>query len=74
MLAAAKAAAYFADAAGKGEQKMTDVFSKAGVKIVKMTPDDYQAWMTIAKNSSYKKFAEKVKGGDKLLEKALAVK
>jgi TRAP-type C4-dicarboxylate transport system substrate-binding protein len=74
MAGAAKAEAYFADAAGKGEQKLTDVYSKAGVKVVKMTPEDYQAWMTIAKNSSYKKFAEHVKGGDKLLEKALAVK
>ena len=71
---AAKAEAYFAKAAGQGEQKMIDVFTKAGVKVVKMSPDDYQAWMTIAKNSSYKKFSEKVKGGDKLLEEALAVK
>jgi hypothetical protein len=39
-----------------------------------MTEADFKAWMQIAKATSYKKFAEKVKGGDKLIAKALAVK
>lgn len=38
-----------------------------------MTPEDYQAWMAVAKHSSYRLFSEKVKGGDELLRKALAV-
>jgi hypothetical protein len=39
-----------------------------------MTEADYKAWIEIAKTTSYKKFAEKVKDGDKLIAKALAVK
>jgi TRAP-type C4-dicarboxylate transport system substrate-binding protein len=72
--AAKKAEAYFVGESRKGEQRMIDTFKKAGVKVVSMSPEDYDAWMKIAKESSYKQFAEKVKGGDKLLEAALAVK
>ncbi|MFA7438542.1 MAG: ABC transporter substrate-binding protein, partial [Castellaniella sp.] len=59
--------------AKKGEQKMRDIYGKAGVEVVTMTPDQYQAWMDIAKKSSYVQFAEKVPGGQALLDKALAV-
>jgi hypothetical protein len=38
-----------------------------------MTKADYDAWLEVAKRSSYKNFAEKVKGGDELIKKALAV-
>jgi len=72
--AAKKAEAYFVGESRKGEQRMIDTFKKAGVKVVSMSPEDYDAWMKIAKESSYKQFAEKVKGGDRLLEAALAVK
>jgi TRAP-type C4-dicarboxylate transport system substrate-binding protein len=72
--AAKKAEASFVGESRKGEQRMIDTFKKAGVKVVSMSPEDYDAWMKIAKESSYKQFAEKVKGGDKLLEAALAVK
>ena len=36
--------------------------------------DDFDAWLAIAKKSSYKNFAEKVPGGQKLIDQALAVK
>ena len=52
---------------------MRDVYSKAGVEIVTMTPEQYAAWMDVAKQSSYKQFSEKVPGGAELLQKALAV-
>ncbi|MFA7438696.1 TRAP transporter substrate-binding protein DctP, partial [Castellaniella sp.] len=53
MLAAGKKAeAYFTEEAKKGEQKMRDIYGKAGVEVVTMTPDQYQAWMDIAKKSS----------------------
>lgn len=71
--AAEKAEAYFVGESRKGEQKMRDVFAKAGVEVVSMTPEQYQEWMAIAKHSSYRQFAEKVPGGDELLRKALAV-
>jgi len=72
--AAKKAEEYFVGESRKGEQRMIDTFKKAGVKVVSMSPEDYDAWMKIAQESSYKQFSEKVKGGDKLLEAALAVK
>src|SRR5690606_29205229 len=73
MAAAKKAEEYFTAEARKGEQKMIDAFTKAGVQVVTMSKDDFDAWMEVAKKSSYKNFADKVKGGDELLQKALAV-
>src|SRR5690606_1458889 len=72
--AAKKAEDYFTAESRKGEQKMVDTFTKAGVQVVTMSEADFNAWMDVAKSSSYKNFAEKVKGGDELLKKALAVK
>jgi len=71
--ASKKAEEYFSEESRKGEQRMRDKFEEAGVEVVTMSSDDYEAWMEVAKVSSYKNFAEKVKGGDELLEKALAV-
>jgi TRAP-type C4-dicarboxylate transport system substrate-binding protein len=58
----------------KTDQEMIDTFKKAGVEITQMSKADYDAWLAVAKESSYKKFSEEVKGGDKLIESALAVK
>ncbi len=38
-----------------------------------MSQEQYNAWLDLAKGSSYKIFAEKVPGGDKLIEEALSV-
>jgi hypothetical protein len=38
-----------------------------------MDQGQFQAWLDLAKMSSYKIFAEQVPGGDKLIEEALAV-
>lgn len=73
MAAAQKAQDYFTEEARKGEKKMVDAFSKAGVEVVSMSKADFDAWMEVAKKSSYKNFADKVKGGEELLQKALAV-
>ena len=73
LAAAQKAEDYFVGEARKGEQKMVDVFTKAGVEVTTMSKADFDAWMKVAQASSYKNFAEKVKGGDELLRKALAV-
>ena len=43
-------------------------------KLVYMNEKDHAAWVEIAKKSSHKAFADKVPGGDKLMEMALAVK
>jgi hypothetical protein len=39
-----------------------------------MTPAEYQAWIEVAKKSSYARFAKEVPNGQKLIDEALAVK
>ncbi|WP_188826403.1 TRAP transporter substrate-binding protein [Brucella endophytica] len=73
LAAGEKAEAYFNAEVRKGDQAMIDTYKKAGVEVVEMSKPDYDAWLEVAKNSSYKNFAAKVPGGDKLIEKALAV-
>jgi TRAP-type transport system periplasmic protein len=57
----------------KGDQKLIDTYKSAGVEVTEMSKEDFDAWLAVAKASSYKNFAEKVKGGDELIQKALAV-
>lgn len=68
-----KAEEFFIEEAKKGDQKMIDVFKQAGVEVVEMSKADYDAWLAVAKESSYKTFANEVPGGKELIEKALAV-
>ena len=53
---------------------MEKAYKKAGVKLAYMTKSDFDAWLEIAKKTSYKNFATKVPGGQKLIDQALAVK
>ena len=64
---------YFFDAAKGLDQKLVDAYKNAGVKVVGMSAEQHAKWVAIAKDSSYKNFAEKVPGGKELIEKALAV-
>lgn len=64
---------YFSAEIRKGDDKMVETFKKANVEVVEMSKEDFDAWLAVAKESSYKKFAEEVPGGDKLIEQALAV-
>ncbi|WP_404820881.1 TRAP transporter substrate-binding protein DctP [Pseudorhizobium pelagicum] len=73
LAAGEKAEAFFDEEVRKGDQLMVDTYKKAGVEVVEMSKEDYDAWLELAKQSSYKNFAEKVEGGDALIEKALAV-
>jgi len=56
------------------DKKFEDTYKAAGVELVYMTAEDHAAWIEIAKKTSHKAFAEKVAGGAKLMEMALAVK
>ena len=38
-----------------------------------MSKEDYDAWLAIAQETSYKNFAEEVEGGKELIDAALAV-
>ena len=73
LAAGEKAEEYFLEEAKKLDETMIEAFKKAGVEVVSMSPEDYQAWLAIAKETSYKNFAEKVPNGKELIDKALAV-
>jgi len=68
-----KAEDFFVGAAKGLDTELVDVFKKNGVKVVGMTAEQQAKWIAIAKESSYKNFEEKVPGGQKLIDEALAV-
>jgi TRAP-type C4-dicarboxylate transport system substrate-binding protein len=68
-----KAEDYFFEAAQGLDEELVETFEKAGVEVSGMNQDQFNAWLDLAKESSYKIFAEEVPGGDQLIEKALAV-
>lgn len=70
---AAKAQSYYLEEAKKSDADSARVFQDAGVEIATMSDEDFAAWREIAKQSSYKKFAEETPGGQELLDMALAV-
>ncbi|MGE4372623.1 MAG: TRAP transporter substrate-binding protein DctP [Xanthobacter sp.] len=69
-----KAQEWFAKEARKGDQQLIDTYKKAGVEVIEMSSSDFEDWLKVAQESSYKNFSENVKGGDELIKKALAVK
>ncbi len=71
--AAKKAEVFFDQEIRKGDKKLIDTYKGAGVEVTEMSKADFDAWLAVAKASSYKNFSEKVKGGDELIKKALAV-
>ncbi|MBU0583118.1 MAG: TRAP transporter substrate-binding protein DctP [Alphaproteobacteria bacterium] len=73
MAAGKKAEEYFDKEAAGLDDKMVEAFKGAGVEVVSMSKEDYDAWLAIAKETAYKEFAEKVDGGQDLIDKALAV-
>ncbi len=74
MAAGKKAEEFFVGEAKKLDDKMIETFKNAGVEIVEMSKENYDAWLAIAKETSYKEFAAKVPNGQKLIDEALAVK
>jgi len=74
LAASRKSEAYF-DAESRGlDTQMVETFRKAGVEVVTMSGAEYDAWVTLAQESSYKRFAAEVSDGRKLIDAALAVK
>jgi TRAP-type C4-dicarboxylate transport system substrate-binding protein len=73
LAASKKAEAFFNGASKKLDDDMIATFKKNGVEVVSMTPEEYNAWIAIAKASSYKTFASEVSDGQKLIDAALAV-
>ncbi len=56
------------------DKKMEDTYKAKGIKLAYMSEKDYNAWLEIAKKTSFKEFSDKVPGGASLIQKALAVK
>lgn len=73
LAAAQKAEDYFVGAAKQIDDEMVTTFQEAGVEVVDLTAEDHAAWLAVAKETSYKQFAEEVEGGDSLIEMALQV-
>ncbi len=73
MAAGQKAEDYFFGEAQKIDQKLVEVYKKAGVEVVSMSAEQAAAWREIAKGTSYKSFAESVPDGQKLIDMALEV-
>ena len=68
-----KAEEYFNQATKKLDDEMVDTFKKNNVEVVTMSPAEYDGWLKIAQESSYKEFATEVPDGKKLIDAALAV-
>ncbi len=69
-----KAEDYFAKE-GKGlDDEMVKVFKQHKVEVVTLTPAEYDAWIDVAKKSSYEQFAKEVPDGKQLIDDALSVK
>src|SRR4051812_19947247 len=72
---AGKKSEEFFNKATKGlDDDMVNVFKKNNVEVVTLTAAEYDAWIKIAQDSSYKQFSSEVPDGKKLIDEALAVK
>src|SRR3954471_19690650 len=69
-----KSEEYFNRATKGLDDEMVATFKKNNVEVVTLTPAEYDAWVKIAQDSSYKQFASEVPDGKKLIDEALAVK
>jgi TRAP-type C4-dicarboxylate transport system substrate-binding protein len=69
-----KAQAYYEGKADAVNQQAIKAFEDHKVKVVTLSDADYQAWLNVAKKSSYAEFAKNVPNGQKLIDEALSVK
>lgn len=72
--AARKSEAYFDKATRTLDEDLVSTFRMNMVEVVTLTPAEYDAWVQVAQESSYKQFASDVPDGKKLIDAALAVK
>ena len=69
-----KAQAYYEGKADAVNEEAIKAFTDHKAKVVTLTDDEYNAWIDLAKKSSYAKFAKEVPNGQKLIDEALSVK
>jgi hypothetical protein len=53
---------------------MVKVFKDNNVEVITLSPAEYDAWINVAKESSYAQFAKDVADGKQLIDDALSVK
>ena len=68
------AQAYYEKKADEVNEEAVKAFKDHKVKVVTLTDDEFNAWIEIAKKTSYAKYAKDVPNGQKLIDEALAVK
>ena len=74
LMEAGKAAEEFFNAEAVAiDREMVRVSEENGIEVVRMSEDDYNAWLDIARETSYKNFAESVPNGQAIIDAALAV-
>lgn len=73
MAGAEKAQALYLEEAKKGDAEAAKVFADNGVEIANMTEEDFQQWLSLAKETSYKAFVADNPDGQRLLDLALSV-
>src|SRR5438445_6202226 len=69
-----KSQQYFAANAKGLDDEMVKVFKDHKVEVITLTPAEYDAWIKVARESSYAEFDKEVPNGKKLIEDALSVK
>jgi len=69
-----KAQDYFAKEAKGLDDTMVKTFKEHKVEVITLTPAEYDAWVKIAKESSYAEFAKEIPDGKQLVDDALSVK
>jgi TRAP-type C4-dicarboxylate transport system substrate-binding protein len=69
-----KSQEYFNQATKGLDEEMVNAFKKNNVEVVTLSPAEYDAWVKVAQESSYKQFSSEVPDGKKLIDEALAVK
>ena len=69
-----KAQAYFVKESKGLDDRLVKTFKDHKVEVITLTPEEYDAWIAVAKKSSYAGFAKEVPDGKKLIDEALAVK
>jgi len=65
---------YFAKEAKGLDDTMVKTFREHKVEVITLTPAEYDAWIKVAKESSYAEFAKEVPDGKQLIDDALSVK
>jgi TRAP-type C4-dicarboxylate transport system substrate-binding protein len=74
LAAGKKAQDYFAKEAKGLDDEMVKAFKQHNVEVISLSGAEYDAWVKVAKESSYDEFAKEVPDGKKLIDEALAVK